>query len=133
MENKSPEKASKRRVHLANERTFLAWMRTSIAIIALGFVVERFSLFLREFSSVIKQSGGPGVSVPPSHGYSAIFGVVLVGLGTLLGVLSFLRYRKVSQQIEDDSYQPSTTLQFIVTAAILIIGVFLIVYLVYSM
>ena len=33
------------REHLANERTFLAWVRTSIAIIAFGFVIEKFSLF----------------------------------------------------------------------------------------
>jgi uncharacterized membrane protein YidH (DUF202 family) len=133
MENKPPEKATQRRVHLANERTFLAWIRTCIAIIALGFVVERFSLFIREFSSILKQSGEPGTSIPPSHGYASIFGVVLVGLGTLLGVLSFLRYRRVTRQIDTDSYQPSMRLEFLVTAAILIIGVFLIAYLVYTM
>jgi len=33
-----------RRVHLANERTFLAWIRTSIGIMAFGFVVEKFGL-----------------------------------------------------------------------------------------
>jgi len=32
--------------HAANERTFLAWVRTGIAIIALGFVIEKFNLFL---------------------------------------------------------------------------------------
>ena len=35
------------REHQANERTFLAWLRTSIAIIAFGFVLERFSLFVK--------------------------------------------------------------------------------------
>jgi len=35
------------REHLANERTLLAWMRTSIAIMAFGFVVVKFSLFIR--------------------------------------------------------------------------------------
>src|ERR671933_327093 len=43
---------------LANERTFLAWLRTSIAIIGLGFVVARFSLFLREFGFVLSQGSG---------------------------------------------------------------------------
>jgi putative membrane protein len=32
--------------HAANERTFLAWLRTGIAIIAFGFVVEKFNIFL---------------------------------------------------------------------------------------
>ena len=36
--------------HAANERTFLAWVRTSIAIMAFGFLVEKFDLFL-EFAS----------------------------------------------------------------------------------
>ena len=31
--------------HAANERTFLAWLRTSIAVIAFGFVIEKFNLF----------------------------------------------------------------------------------------
>ncbi|HQT34040.1 MAG: YidH family protein [Thiobacillus sp.] len=37
--------------YLANERTFLAWIRTSIAIISLGFVVAKFSLWLRELAA----------------------------------------------------------------------------------
>jgi inner membrane protein YidH len=32
--------------HAANERTFLAWLRTSIAVIAFGFVIEKFDLFV---------------------------------------------------------------------------------------
>lgn len=35
------------RDHMANERTFLAWIRTSIGIMAFGFVVEKFALKLR--------------------------------------------------------------------------------------
>ena len=33
--------------HAANERTFLAWVRTAIAVMAFGFVIERFDLFIR--------------------------------------------------------------------------------------
>src|SRR5215472_12043592 len=39
------------RVWLAAERTFLAWIRTGIALMGFGFVVDRFVLFLREFSA----------------------------------------------------------------------------------
>ncbi|MDA8423568.1 MAG: DUF202 domain-containing protein, partial [Nitrospiraceae bacterium] len=39
-----------RRVHMANERTFLAWIRTSVAIMAFGFVVEKFSLFVKQMA-----------------------------------------------------------------------------------
>lgn len=40
-------KVHNRRVHLANERTFLAWIRTSIGIMAFGFAFEKFALFVR--------------------------------------------------------------------------------------
>jgi putative membrane protein len=46
--------------HLANERTFLSWLRTSIALIGLGFIVARFGLFLREFGLVVKNTNHPG-------------------------------------------------------------------------
>ena len=39
--------------HLANERTFLAWMRTSIGIMAFGFVVVKFSLFIKQISLIL--------------------------------------------------------------------------------
>ena len=44
-ENKKPAKPPNQQVHMANERTFLAWIRTSIGLIAFGFVVEKFCLF----------------------------------------------------------------------------------------
>lgn len=32
--------------YLANERTFLAWVRTSIAVLSLGFVIAKFSVWI---------------------------------------------------------------------------------------
>src|SRR5574340_1646476 len=95
---KSP-KVRNRRVHMANERTFLAWIRTSIGIMAFGFVVERFSIFVKQASYFF----GKEVSLP-SRGYSAILGISLVALGALMGVLSFIRYKKVERQINEDTY-----------------------------
>ncbi len=46
-----------RRVHMANERTFLAWVRTSIAIMAFGFVVEKFSLFVKQMGYLPGEGG----------------------------------------------------------------------------
>ncbi len=42
------------RVSLAAERTFLAWIRTGLALMGFGFVVARFGLFLRECAAVQK-------------------------------------------------------------------------------
>lgn len=116
-----------RRVHMANERTFLAWIRTSIAIMAFGFVVERFSLFVRQLSYYV------GKELPLSHGYSAAIGIFLVAVGTAICVIAFIRYRSVERQIDSDTYQPTGGLSLVLTAAILTIGIILILYLINSM
>ena len=64
--------------HLANERTFLAWIRTSIALMGFGFVIVKFALFIREVSIAL----GDKISTPPK-GYSAIIGVVMVAFGAI--------------------------------------------------
>jgi putative membrane protein len=117
-----------RRVHMANERTFLAWIRTSIAIMAFGFVVEKFSLFVKQMGYYL----GKEVS-PPPPGQSSTIGIILVGLGVVMGVLAFLRYKKVEQQIDDDTYKPSAMLSVMLFLSMLAIGVFLMLYLVHSM
>jgi putative membrane protein len=114
---------------MANERTFLAWLRTSIAVMAFGFVVERFSFFIRELSSIT----GTQNPSQPSHGYAAIIGIVLVTLGTLMGALGFVRYRRTRRQITENYYKPSIWLDFLFTAFVLVIGVLLIAYLAYNL
>jgi putative membrane protein len=69
------------RVFFAAERTFLAWIRTGLALMGFGFVVARFGLFLREIAAV---QGGP----PPAAGYSRWLGIGLIGLGVLLTAAS---------------------------------------------
>ena len=122
-----------RRVHMANERTFLAWIRTSIGVMAFGFVVEKFALFVRQLSSFIGKSGLPETQMPPPlHGYSSIFGIVLVSLGALMGMLAFIRYKKVERQIDEDTYQSSLILDVLLTISVLTVGIFLVIYLIHS-
>jgi len=132
MERMPPEvlegKKRNRRVHMANERTFLAWIRTSIAVMAFGFVVEKFSLFVKEMAYYL----GKEAAAPP-RGYSSVIGILLVGLGVLMGVLAFFRYKTVERQIDEDTYRPSVLLNTMLALSIISIGVFLILYLVHSM
>jgi uncharacterized membrane protein YidH (DUF202 family) len=130
-EDKKAARVRNRRVHMANERTFLAWIRTSIGIMAFGFVVEKFALFIRQVSYFFGKSTG-NITAPPSHRYSSIFGIILISLGTIMGVLSFIRYKKVEKQIDGDTYHPSLILDILLTLAILAIGIFLVIYLIYS-
>jgi uncharacterized membrane protein YidH (DUF202 family) len=131
IEDKKSASVRNRRVHLANERTFLAWIRTSIGIMAFGFVVEKFALFIKQMSLILGKVNIENVS-PPSHGYSAIVGIFLVGLGTLMGLLAFVRYKKVERQIDEETYQPSLILDTLLTLSVLAVGIFLVIYLIQS-
>ena len=132
-EVKKPDRVQNRRVHMANERTFLAWIRTSIAIMAFGFVVEKFALFVRQMDQYLSRTAvrepTPLASIPASPGYSSIIGVILIGLGAMMGLLAFIRYKKVEKQIDDDTYQPSLILDILLTISIVSVGFFLIIYL----
>ena len=122
---------SKCREHLANERTFLAWIRTSVAIIAFGFVIEKFSLFMKQMSFILGKSTTESV-VPVSHGNSAIVGILLVAFGSLMSVLGFMKFKKTQKQIDQEKYQTSSLLDLILTALIFVVGIFLMVYLIKS-
>lgn len=130
-EKPKPAKFANTQVHMANERTFLAWIRTSIGIMAFGFVVEKFALFIRKISYLFAPSHAPE-PVPDAAGYSSIFGIILVALGALMGVLSFIHYKKVERGIEQETYQPSTLLDIMVAIGILAIGIFLVYYMIHS-
>ena len=120
-----------RRVHMANERTFLAWIRTSIGIMAFGFVVEKFALLIKQVPFFMGTQDNAR-AVPVAHGYSSFFGILLIGIGALMGGLAFVRYKKVEKQIDADSYHPSLILDILLTIAILSVGIFLVLYLIHS-
>ena len=118
---------------MANERTFLAWIRTSIGVMAFGFVVVKFALFIKQISSFLTHNGLPEVQAsPPPFGYSSFLGIVLVALGALMGLLAFVRYKKVEKQIDDDTYKPSLILDILLTISILAVGIFLVIYLIHN-
>lgn len=128
-------KVRNRRVHLANERTFLAWIRTSFGIMAFGFVVERFSLFVKQISYLLDKERLPEMqTVSPFPGYSVsgILGIILVGAGTILGLLAFVRYRQVGREIEADTYGSSVKLPLALTVLVLLVGTILLIYLIRS-
>ncbi len=75
--------------HLAAERTFLAWIRTGLALMGFGFVVARFGLFLQELQS-IRPTGSA-----QSYGLSLWFGTALIGTGVVVDVYSSVRYSRL--------------------------------------
>jgi putative membrane protein len=75
------------RQQLAADRTLLAWIRTSIALAALGFVVARFDLLARQTTNV---------STGTWHN-ARIVGVGLVVVSVLVGLLGLYQYRQVTE------------------------------------
>jgi len=62
------------------------------------FVVEKFALFLAKIAYFLGKGIFPKIPTPSSHRYSSIFGIILVAMGALMGVLSFVRYKKVEKK-----------------------------------
>lgn len=110
--------------HLANERTFLAWVRTSIAIMGFGFVVVKFSLFIRQLSLALGEK-----VVLPARGYSPVIGISLVVIGAVMALLAFFRYRNIERHLAEGTYFPSFFLSLLMTLAILFVSLLLVLYL----
>jgi len=132
LENKKPLKVGDTKDHLANERTFLAWIRTSVGIMAFGFVVEKFSFFIKEISHYMGGRTDFHIAATASYGYASIIGIALVALGTIMGVLAFLRFKQVEREIDEATYRPSLILDILVTAIILSMGIFFTIYMVFN-
>ena len=76
--------------HAANERTFLAWIRTAIAVMAFGFLVERFDLFLQIAGQTLaRRALSPGGQLAGN-----VAGLILIALGAAIIVIALLRFRK---------------------------------------
>lgn len=84
--------------HAANERTYLAWIRTAIAIMALGFLIEKFDLFLAYAAHMLQGDPHLGSSRP-----AEIMGLLLVVLGTIIVIGSTLRFVVTRKQIASEN------------------------------
>jgi putative membrane protein len=105
--------------HLDNERTFLAWVRTDVALISLGFVVSRLSPTL----------GAAGAVNASRILYrTQPVGIVLIVFGALVTVLAALRYDQVNRQIEAGLVKTDRGLVWIVTLIIFLLSAAAVVY-----
>src|SRR5215813_15290831 len=93
--NKAIDKQKLETEILSNERTFLAWVRTSIAVMTLGFVIAKFSVWMRQMSSQFAPKDAVhrlGVAVP--------LGEVMIAIGALITAFAAWRFHVVNRAIE---------------------------------
>ena len=125
-EQKHPAPATSKKVtdHLANQRTFLAWIRTGLATITFGFVVERFGLLLRELG--LKNT--TSASDRAIH-YSAIIGVALVVFGVAMMIVALISFLQIRHSIDEENFRPQAAFEIVLTVLASLIGVLLAIYL----
>ena len=116
---------------MANERTFLAWMRTSIGVMAFGFVIEKFAVFLKRAVQFLKPEHSAQLS-PTAQESPIVFGILLIAIGALMGLFAFINYKKIEKQIESGIYESHRPLATLLTVLVMLTGIVLIVYLIRS-
>lgn len=109
------ESASDPRVYVAAERTLLAWLRTGIVVMAFGFVVARFGLFLR-----LLQIQGQSSH---SDGLSPYLGGALVGLGVLATAGGAVQYQRFCRTIPLRDRPPSASPAFVLSLSWALVGI----------
>lgn len=112
--------------HLANERTLLAWIRTAIAIMAFGFVVVKFSLFMQQLAFLMT---GKKVEVAQNT-FSAIAGIIIVITGAVTLIISFVQYKITEKRLLENTYRSASKMVLLLVVLLLIVSVFITWYLI---
>jgi len=93
--------------HAANERTFLAWVRTGVAVIAFGFVVERFNLFLLSLLNAASLAPMRRAELERLAGPSTHYeGLTLIVVGIALLVVAAVRFVRTERLLADPEVHP---------------------------
>jgi putative membrane protein len=100
------------RSHLANERTLLAWQRTAITVIGLGFLADRLAA---------DSTRGAG---------SWVVGLLLILIGGAVSVMGVYRYVRTEREIESATYRPALAIHLVLTGLVILGGLLLAGYLI---
>lgn len=108
-----PRAESAVRDHLANERTLLAWVRTALTIVGLGFLISRL---------LVTDQGNP-------EPVAEVIGVALILLGAGASVLSAIRFLRIQREIDEASFHPTSGLDLALAGGVALAAVVLAAYL----
>lgn len=114
------------RVFFAAERTMLAWLRTGLTIIAIGFLVSRFGLFVQLFSAQ-----APALAHQNTIAISSALGVCFVVVGSLAISTAAIQHRRFVATLNASSLPTaySSKLAVILSIFIALLGIVLAAYL----
>ena len=118
------EDSNRARDHLANERTFLAWVRTSVAIVVFGFAIGRFAIAMRQLAAFQGH-------VSKTTGLSVWMGMSSILAGVVMVVAGLMRYRKTRAQLDQGRFEPAGFIVDLVTILTVLFGLALAGYLIF--
>jgi putative membrane protein len=112
--------------YLAAERTFLAWIRTGLALMGFGFVVARFGLFLQQLQLI------QHMPQAPTYGLSLWFGTALIAVGVLVFVVSAWNHLRLVRELNRGVLLPSrpSTQGVLIALFLALVGLAMAIYLV---
>jgi putative membrane protein len=110
--------------YAANERTFLAWVRTGVAVIAFGFVIEKFNIFVLSLLDAASFDPMQRLQLERLSGPSTHFqGLALIVVGIVLLVVATIRFVRTERLLAEPTAHPisGTRIGVLLSAALVVI------------
>ena len=114
------------RVYMAVERTFLAWIRTGLAMMGFGFVVARFGMFLLELAAAHP------AQTDDTPKLSLWFGTALVIIGAFVNLVSAIQHVRIMRELRsgDARFGQPSVMGVVVAISLALLGAAMVSYLV---
>jgi putative membrane protein len=113
--------------HLANDRTYLAYLRTAVSLMSFGLAINRFGLYLAQLPEAPSQRRLSSALIGSEQ-----VGIAMVFLGMALLIWASIYYNQVFQQIETMNFRPIRRNIFVMTVLVLIVGLSGVVWLLFG-
>ncbi len=135
MTNEKKSDSNSSQAYQANERTFLAWIRTCIALIGLGFIISKFGLFIEEFNIIVQRylSGSKNYSNISHHisadNGSSLMGIMIILFSIVIVFFALKNYLDSNKEIKFGEYHPKQRMVLLVSILFVILSLIVIIYL----
>ena len=113
--------------HAANERTFLAWVRTAVAVMAFGFLIEKFDIFL----AVMAAGAQSRPFTLQGQAFANEAGFAFIFLGVAMIVIAAFRFVRLAKEIDKDEVVSGASPLFdlVLATLLILLGLCMLLYL----